>query len=144
MFRTVPLSIIRSFSLYTANLYDIYHCCVCSEKLLMMDRRTKHTHTNTHTHTLGMAALDGYHPVAEDSTCQTHNIHIRDRHPCPRRDSNPRSQQASDSRCTPSTAQPSRSAEIFLTPVDISLFTLSLHAETQIRLYVNFVPNKGR
>jgi len=60
MFRTVPLSIIRSFSLYTqkwcmsyrfadslwagafapvhklsANLYDIYHCCVYSEKLLM-------------------------------------------------------------------------------------------------------------
>ena len=64
MFRTVPLSIIRRFSLYTqrwyisysrmrtelahsdparklsANLYDIYHCCVCSEKLLMMDRGT--------------------------------------------------------------------------------------------------------
>jgi len=63
MFRTVPLSIIRSSSLYTqqwymsyrfvdsceqgqdgtarklsANLYDIYHCCVFSEKLLMMDR----------------------------------------------------------------------------------------------------------
>ena len=52
MFRTVPLSIIRSFSLYTqqwymsyifavfelsANLYDIYHCCVYVEKLLMMD-----------------------------------------------------------------------------------------------------------
>ena len=62
MFRTVTLSIIRSFSLYTqqwymsykfadslragsgssarklsANLYDIYHCCVYSEKLLMMD-----------------------------------------------------------------------------------------------------------
>jgi len=58
MFRTVPLSIIRSFSLHTeqwymsyrfadslradskpvwhipANLYDIYHCCVYSEKLL--------------------------------------------------------------------------------------------------------------
>jgi len=59
MFRTVPLSIIRSFSLYTqkwymsyrfvdslwagafapahklsANLYDIYHCCVYREKLL--------------------------------------------------------------------------------------------------------------
>ena len=63
VFRKVPLSIIRSFSLYTemvyiiqvcwqlasrirtellfrcdpapklsANLYDIYHCCVCSEK----------------------------------------------------------------------------------------------------------------
>jgi len=52
MFRTVPLSIIRSFSLYTqqfhpdparklsANLYDIYHCCVYSEKLLVVDRRT--------------------------------------------------------------------------------------------------------
>ena len=62
MFRTVPLSIIRSFSLthsngichtglliaceqdqeparkLSANLYDIYHCCVYSEKLLMMDR----------------------------------------------------------------------------------------------------------
>jgi len=65
MFRTVPLSIIRSFSLYTqqwytaceqdqdvpserpdparklsVNLYDIYHCCVYSEKLLMIDRGT--------------------------------------------------------------------------------------------------------
>ena len=52
MFRTVPLSIIRNFSLYTQqwcmshrvklseNLYDIYHCCVYSEKLLMMDRGT--------------------------------------------------------------------------------------------------------
>ena len=68
MFRTVSLSIIRSFSLYTQqwyvsytfddslragsepalillvscqqNLCDIYHCCVYSEKLLMMDRGT--------------------------------------------------------------------------------------------------------
>jgi len=24
----------------STNLYDIYHCCVCSEKLLMMDRGT--------------------------------------------------------------------------------------------------------
>ena len=46
MFRTVPLSIIRSFSLYTqqrsmsAHLYDIDLCCVYSEKLLMMDRGT--------------------------------------------------------------------------------------------------------
>jgi len=62
MFWTIPLSIIRSFSLYTqqwymsyrfadefcpdpahklsANLYDIYHCCVYSEKLLMMDKGT--------------------------------------------------------------------------------------------------------
>jgi len=47
MIRTVPLSIIRSFSLYTQQWYtcmsyryDIYHCCVYSEKLLMMDRGT--------------------------------------------------------------------------------------------------------
>ena len=64
MFRTVRLSIIRSFSPYTqqwcmiyrirtelqfrpdparklsANLYVIYHCCVYREKLLMMDRGT--------------------------------------------------------------------------------------------------------
>ena len=68
MFRTVPLYVIRSLLLYTqqwymaykfadslraesgwnpdparklsANLYDIYHCCVCSEKPLMMDRET--------------------------------------------------------------------------------------------------------
>ena len=69
MFRTVPLFIIRSFSLNTqqwytsyrfadslragsgrnwfgsaagggTDLYDIYHCCVYSEKLLMMDRGT--------------------------------------------------------------------------------------------------------
>jgi len=69
MFRTVPLSIIRSFPLYTqhwymsntfadslragsgrfrsdparklsANLYDVWHCCVYSEKLLMMARGT--------------------------------------------------------------------------------------------------------
>jgi len=72
MFRTVPLSIIRSFSLYTqqwymsyrfadslragsgrnaefrpdparklsANLYEIYHCSLNSEKLLIMDRGT--------------------------------------------------------------------------------------------------------
>ena len=40
MFRTVPLSIIRSFSLYTQQWYMSYHCCVYSEKLLMMDRGT--------------------------------------------------------------------------------------------------------
>ena len=42
VFWTVPLYIIRSFSLYTQQWYmsyrlaDIYHCCVYSEKLLMM------------------------------------------------------------------------------------------------------------
>jgi hypothetical protein len=54
MFRTVPLSIIRSYCeqdqdghghpdparKLSANLYDIYHFCVYSEELLMMDRGT--------------------------------------------------------------------------------------------------------
>jgi len=67
MFRAVPLSTIRSVSLYiqqwymsyrfadslrvgsgqdqfppdpARKLYDIYHCCVYSKKLLMMDRGT--------------------------------------------------------------------------------------------------------
>jgi len=46
MLWTVPPSIIRSLALYTqqwytsANLYDIHHCCVYSEELLMMDRGT--------------------------------------------------------------------------------------------------------
>jgi len=64
MFRTVPLSIISSFPLYTQQwyiviqlasrirmelqflpdpahmLYDIYHCCVYSEKMLMTERTT--------------------------------------------------------------------------------------------------------
>jgi len=62
MFRTVPLSIIRSFSLYKQNdmrhtvmltaceldqfrpeparKLSAYHCCVYSEKLLMIDRGT--------------------------------------------------------------------------------------------------------
>ena len=51
VFRTVPMSIVRCFSLYkqqrymsymfaASKLYDIYHCCVYGEKLLMMDRGT--------------------------------------------------------------------------------------------------------
>jgi len=51
MFRTVSLSIVRSLALYSQhyvqvmltaskkseNLYDMYHCCVYSARLLMMD-----------------------------------------------------------------------------------------------------------
>ena len=46
MFRTVPLSIIRSLALYIHEWYisyrfaDIYHCCVYSAKHLMMDGGT--------------------------------------------------------------------------------------------------------
>ena len=76
MFRTVPLSMIRSFSPYTqqrymsyqfvdslqagsgwnpkpackllANLYDIYRCCVYGEKLLMMDSGNCPKHVEFH------------------------------------------------------------------------------------------------
>ena len=54
MFWTVPPSIIRSFSLYTQQWYmsyrfvDIYHCCVYSEKLLMMDRGNCPKHVEFH------------------------------------------------------------------------------------------------
>ena len=48
MFRTGPLSI-ACFSLYTQQWYlsyrfaDIYHCCVCNKKLMMVDRNcSKH------------------------------------------------------------------------------------------------------
>ena len=41
MFRTVRLSIIRSFfTVHTAMVYVIQVCCVYSEKILMMDRGT--------------------------------------------------------------------------------------------------------
>jgi len=43
MFQTVPLSIIRSFSLYTQQWYMSYRFAdslLASEKLLMMDRGT--------------------------------------------------------------------------------------------------------
>jgi len=46
VFRTIPLSIrIRKFRpdparKLSANLYDIYHCCVYSEKLPVLDRGT--------------------------------------------------------------------------------------------------------
>jgi len=38
MFRTVPVSFISSFSLYTQQYIQV--CCVYSEKLLMMGRGT--------------------------------------------------------------------------------------------------------
>ena len=51
------------------------------------------SHTWTHTHSVGLLwTRDG--PVAEASIWQ-HTTHTRDRQPCPRRDSNPQSQQAS-------------------------------------------------
>jgi len=34
------ISILISLAVSQQNLYDIYHCCVCSARLLMMDRET--------------------------------------------------------------------------------------------------------
>jgi len=48
-------------------------------------------------------------PGIETSTWQ-HTTHTRDKHPYPRRDSNPHSQQASCRRPTPQTVRPLRSA----------------------------------
>jgi len=48
-------------------------------------------------------------PLAETSTWQ-HTTFTKDKDPCPRRDSNPQSQQANGRRHTPQTARPLRSA----------------------------------
>jgi hypothetical protein len=52
-------------------------------------------------------------PVAETSTGQ-HTTLTRDKHPCPRRNSNPQSQQASGCRPTPLTARPLGSAYAYI------------------------------
>jgi hypothetical protein len=68
-------------------------------------RLRDHTHFR-HT-TLGRTPLDEW-------SARRRNLYLttltRDRHPCPRRDSNPRSQQASGRRPTPETARPLGSA----------------------------------
>jgi hypothetical protein len=61
------------------------------------------SHSDT-PHLVGLLWTSG-HPVAKTCTWQ-HTTLTRDRHPCHRRDSNPRSQQASGRRPTPETARP--------------------------------------
>ena len=64
-------------------------------------RAHTHTHTHTHTHMHTVRFLwTRDRPVAETSTWQ-HTTFTRDRHPCPRRNSNPHSQQASGRRPAP-------------------------------------------
>jgi len=57
------------------------------------------TYTHTQTHLVGLLWTSNRF-VAENSTLQ-HTSPITDRHPCPRRNSNPQSQQASKHRPTP-------------------------------------------
>ena len=80
--------------------------------------------------------------VAETSYLTTHNTHNRqtNKHPCPRWDSNPRSQQASGLRPTPQTARPLRSARILITVLTIPSKTKPWHYSTaQFRLNVHLL-----
>jgi hypothetical protein len=53
------------------------------------------TPNDTYTHTFGTIPLDEGSAHRRDLYLKTHTTLTRDRHPCPRRDSNPQSQQAS-------------------------------------------------
>ena len=80
---------------------------------LLIDEASRlHTHTHTHTHTytphFGRNPLDEWSIRRRDLYLTTHNTHKTQ--PCPRRDSNLQSQQASGRRPTPQTARPLWSA----------------------------------
>ena len=62
-------------------------------KVSSLSRLHGHTQTHTHTHAVGLLWTSGQSD-ADTSTWQ-HTPLRRDRHPCPRRDSNPKSQKAS-------------------------------------------------
>ena len=63
--------------------------------LLVVEDSRSHSETP---HSVGLLWTSDQ-PDAETSTCTTHKT--RDKHPCPRRDSNPQSHQTSDRRPTP-------------------------------------------
>jgi hypothetical protein len=63
--------------------------------------------------TLSRTPLDEWSARRRDLYLTTHNTH--NRHPCPPRDSNPQSQQASGRRPTPQTARPLRPAHFYYT-----------------------------
>ena len=71
-------------------------------------------YTHGHTHSLGRTPLGERSARRRDLYLTTHNTYKR--HPCPRRDSNPQSQQASRRRPMPQTARPPRSANYNSTP----------------------------
>ena len=68
------------------------------------------SHSLTHSPSAGVL-WGREQPVAETSPWQ-YTTHIRDRHTCPRRDSNPQTQQANGRRPTPKNEQPSVSAAL--------------------------------
>jgi len=81
--------------------------------------------------------------VAETSTWQ-HTTLTTDRHPCPRWDSNSRSQQASGRRPTPQTARPLRSARIIKAyrtkPKITEINRLLSHQEGELRFCSDYHP----
>ena len=86
--------------------------------LLIIEDSRSHSDTP---HSVGLLWASN-RPDAEISTWQ-HTTLTTDSHPCPRQDSNPQSQQASDRRPTPRTAWSPKSA---LFPPYLSLIPLSL------------------
>jgi hypothetical protein len=77
----------------------LYFCCCCDPTRVMTSsilRFLNHTQRRT---TFGRTPLDEWSARRTDLYLTTHNIH--DRHPCPRRESNPQSQQVGGRRPTP-------------------------------------------
>jgi hypothetical protein len=81
--------------------------------------------TLRHTHSVGLSWTSDQ-PVAETSTWQ-HTTLARDRHSCPRRDSNPQFQQKNGRRTTPQTAQPLGSANIKETQGNIYVVSIVIY-----------------
>jgi len=69
---------------------------IIGDGLLIVEASRSHSDTP---HPLGLLRIS-YRPTAESSTWQ-HTTLTRRRHPCPRRNSNPQSQQANGHRPTP-------------------------------------------
>jgi hypothetical protein len=76
-----------------------------------------HSRTHTHTHTVEFLQTRD-RPVADTSTWK-HTTLTRERHPCPRLDSNQQSQQASGCKPTPWTARLPASAVVQVPPLCI-------------------------
>jgi len=71
-------------------------------------RARTHRHTHTHTHSGGLLWTNDQ--LATETSTWQHTTLTTDRHPCPRPDLNPQSQQASGRRPTLKTARPPESA----------------------------------
>ena len=94
---------------YNSFFLSFFLSCRCRGLLLHLI-----TFKDSRTHSLGRTLLEERSARRRDLYLTTRNTHKR--HPCPRCDSNPHSQQASGRRPTPQTARPPRSANYNSTP----------------------------